>query len=216
MMQSFDIAIIGGGMVGLTVAALLQDSDLRIAVIEGKLPEEHLNELPDVRVSALSRASENILKNVGAWAGIEARRSSAYDAITVWEQDSFAKIEFSASEIHQKDLGHIVENRVIQLALLEQVKSQDNVTLFAPERCKDVVMGETEAWVTLESGQSFTTKLLVGADGANSWLRNKSEIPLTPWDYGPSAIVANIKTAEPHGGIARQIFTPDGPLAFCL
>lgn len=214
MMQSFDIAIIGGGMVGLTVAALLQDSDLRIAVVEGKLPEEHLNELPDVRVSALSRASENILKNVGAWAGIEARRSSAYDAMTVWEQDSFAKIEFSASEIHQKDLGHIVENRVIQLALLEQVKSQDNVTLFAPERCKDVVMGETEAWVTLESGQSFTTKLLVGADGANSWLRNKSEIPLTHWDYGHSAIVANIKTAEPHGGVARQIFTPDGPLAF--
>ncbi len=214
MMQGFDIAIIGGGMVGLSVAALLQNSDLRIAVIEGKWPEETLNELPDVRVSALSRASENILKNVGAWQGIVSRRVAAYGAMTVWDQDSFAKIEFSASEIYQKNLGHIVENRVIQLALLDQVKSQENVTVFAPDRCKDIVMGETEAWVTLESGQSFSTKLLVGADGANSWLRKKSDIPLTHWDYGHSAIVANIRTKDPHGGTARQVFTPDGPLAF--
>ncbi|UAB70719.1 FAD-dependent 2-octaprenylphenol hydroxylase [Vibrio sp. SCSIO 43132] len=214
MMQSFDITIIGGGMVGLSVAALLQDTDLRIAVIEGRLPDTKLYDLPDVRVSALSRASENILRNVGAWQGIENRRAAPYEAMNVWEQNSFAKIEFDAADIYQKNLGHIVENRVIQLALLEQVEKQDNVTLFAPERCKDVVLGESEAWVTLESGSSLTTKLLVGADGANSWLRNKIDIPLTHWDYGHSAIVANIRTAEPHQGVARQIFTPDGPLAF--
>lgn len=131
MMQSFDIAIVGGGMVGLTLAAALKESDLRIAIIEGFEPKPELEELPDVRVSALSRASEQILRNVGAWQGIEARRASPYSAMEVWEQDSFARIEFSANHLGQPNLGHIVENRVIQLALLDKVEKQENVSLYA-------------------------------------------------------------------------------------
>ena len=114
-MQSVDIAIIGGGMVGLTVAAALENSGLRIAIIESKLPDTELADLPDVRVSAISRASENILEHVGAWQGIVTRRASPYSSMKVWEQDSFARIEFEAEQIAQRNLGHIVENRVIQL-----------------------------------------------------------------------------------------------------
>ncbi len=213
-MQSVDIAIIGGGMVGLSLAAALKDSELRIAVIEAHEPDEVLNELPDTRVSALSRASENILRNLGAWQGIEQRRAAPYQTMEVWEQDSFARIEFNANHLLQQDLGHIVENRVIQLALLEQVKQQSNVTLYMSDQCQNMVMGESEAWLTLQSGKSLTAKLVVGADGANSWLRQQQDIPLTHWDYGHSALVANIKTTEPHNGVARQIFTPRGPLAF--
>ncbi|MEF1216617.1 FAD-dependent monooxygenase, partial [Photobacterium damselae] len=197
MMQNVDIAIIGGGMVGLTLAAALADTELRIAVIEGQLPDETLAELPDLRVSALSRASERILRRVGAWSGIESRRLSPYQHMEVWEQDSFANIQFSAERLAQPNLGHIVENRVIQLALLEQVKKQHNVTLLAPERCDNIVFGESEAWLTLSSGKHLTAKLVVGADGANSWLRNTLNIPLTHWDYGHSAIVANIRCGEP-------------------
>ncbi|HIF9185466.1 TPA: FAD-dependent 2-octaprenylphenol hydroxylase [Photobacterium damselae] len=214
MMQNVDIAIIGGGMVGLTLAAALADTELRIAVIEGQLPDETLAELPDLRVSALSRASERILRRVGAWSGIESRRLSPYQHMEVWEQDSFANIQFSAERLSQPNLGHIVENRVIQLALLEQVKKQHNVTLLAPERCDNIVFGESEAWLTLSSGKHLTAKLVVGADGANSWLRNTLNIPLTHWDYGHSAIVANIRCGEPHLATARQIFRPQGPLAF--
>ncbi|HIF9074364.1 FAD-dependent 2-octaprenylphenol hydroxylase [Photobacterium damselae] len=214
MMQNVDIAIIGGGMVGLTLAAALADTELRIAVIEGQLPDETLAELPDLRVSALSRASERILRRVGAWSGIESRRLSPYQHMEVWEQDSFANIQFSAERLAQPNLGHIVENRVIQLALLEQVKKQHNVTLLAPERCDNIVFGESEAWLTLSSGKHLTAKLVVGADGANSWLRNTLNIPLTHWDYGHSAIVANIRCGEPHLATARQIFRPQGPLAF--
>lgn len=213
-MQSFDIAIVGGGMVGLTLAAALKESDLRIAIIEGFEPKQELEELPDVRVSALSRASEQILRNVGAWQGIEARRASPYSAMEVWEQDSFARIEFSANHLGQPNLGHIVENRVIQLALLDKVEKQENVSLFMPLKCSTLVMGESEAWLTLSNGQALTTKLLVGADGANSWVREQADIPLTHWDYGHSAIVANIQTTESHEKVARQIFTPAGPLAF--
>lgn len=214
MMKSVDIAIIGGGMVGLTLAAALAETELRVAVIEGTLPDETLNPLPDVRVSALSRASERILRRVGAWDGIISRRAAPYMAMKVWEQDSFANIGFKADDLGQPDLGHIVENRVIQLALLDRVTRQDNVELFAPDRCQSLAMGENEAWLTLESGQSLTAKLVVGADGANSWLRNKADIPLTWRDYGHSALVANIRCSEPHDGVARQIFTPEGPLAF--
>lgn len=213
MMQSVDIAIIGGGMVGLALAAAFKDSDLRIAVIEGSVPDDKLNELPDVRVSALSRSSETILRNLGAWQGIEQRRSSPYYGMEVWEQDSFAKIEFDAQCMAQPDLGHIVENRVIQLALLEQVQKQSNVTLFMPARCATLAVGEQESWLTLDNGQAMTAKLVVGADGANSWLRRQMDIPLTHWDYGHSALVANVRTTEPHNHIARQIFTPHGPLA---
>ncbi|MGF1732075.1 FAD-dependent 2-octaprenylphenol hydroxylase [Photobacterium kasasachensis] len=214
MMQSVDVAIIGGGMVGLTLAAALADTELRVAVIEGRLPEQTLEPLPDLRVSALSRASERILQRVGAWSGIEARRLSPYSKMQVWEQDSFATIDFDAERLAQPNLGHIVENRVIQLALLERVQQLPNVTVLAPERCQNIAFGESEAWLSLESGQSLTAKLVVGADGANSWLRQQLDIPLTHWDYGHSAIVANIRCSEPHEQTARQIFRPQGPLAF--
>lgn len=213
-MQSVDIAIIGGGMVGLTVAAALENSGLRIAVIESQLPEEELASLPDIRVSAISRASENILNNVGAWQGILSRRAAPYTSMRVWEQDSFAKIEFEAEDIAQHNLGHIVENRVIQLSLLDKISKQENVTLLAPERCTNIMFGESEAWINLESGKAITAKLVVGADGANSWLRNQLDIPLTHWDYGHSALVANIRTVDTHNATARQIFRPEGPLAF--
>ena len=214
MMQSVDIAIVGGGVVGLAFAAAMKDSELRIAVIESRSPERELHELADVRVSALSRSSESILRNLGAWHGIIDRRAAAYSAMEVWEQDSFARIEFDAKQMAQPDLGHIVENRVIQLALLEQVQKQANVTLFMPAQCQSMAMGESEAWLTLDNGQSLTAKLVVGADGANSWLRRQQDIPLTHWDYGHSAIVANVWTQKPHEKVARQIFTPQGPLAF--
>ncbi|GAB2636569.1 FAD-dependent 2-octaprenylphenol hydroxylase [Vibrio panuliri] len=214
MMQSVDIAIVGGGMVGLALAAALKDSELRVAVIESRAPDSELAELPDVRVSALSRSSETILRNLGAWQGIVDRRAAAYMAMEVWEQDSFARIEFDAQKLAQPNLGHIVENRVIQLALLEQVQKQTNVSLFMPAQCQTMAVGESEVWLTLDNGQSLTTKLVVGADGANSWVRRQQDIPLTHWDYGHSAIVANVWTQEPHEKVARQIFTPQGPLAF--
>ena len=214
MMQSVDIVIVGGGMVGLALAAALKHSELRIAVIEGRVPSLELAELPDVRVSALSRSSEIMLQNLGAWQGIISRRAAPYSAMEVWERDSFARIEFSANQMTQPDLGHIVENRVIQLALLEQVQKQANVTLFMPAQCQSLAVGESEAWLTLDNGQSLTAKLIVGADGANSWVRQQQDIPLTHWDYGHSALVANVRTVEPHQSTARQVFTPQGPLAF--
>jgi 2-octaprenylphenol hydroxylase len=214
MMQSFDIAIIGGGMVGLTLAAALHDTDLRIAVIEGQEPDPVLDDMHDVRVSALSRASERILKNVGIWEGIVERRLAPYYQMHVWEKDSFSKIEFDCEDLGQPNLGHIVENRVIQLAALERVRRLPNVSFFMPSQCLSLNVGECEAWLTFEDGHTLTAKCVVGADGAQSWVRQYMNIPLVSRDYGHEALVANVVTREPHCQIARQIFTPKGPLAF--
>ncbi|GAL27897.1 2-octaprenyl-3-methyl-6-methoxy-1,4-benzoquinol hydroxylase [Vibrio variabilis] len=154
-MQSFDIAIVGGGMVGLALARALKNTGIRIAIVEGSQPSKDLSGDPDIRVSALSRASETILKNLDAWEAIQNHRCAPYQAMEVWEQDSFARIEFSASQMSQPNLGHIVENRVIQLALLEQVEQQSNVTLFMPHRCQSMAIGESEVWTTLDNGQSL-------------------------------------------------------------
>lgn len=213
-MKNVDIAIIGGGMVGLTLAAALADTDLRIAIIENTETDPKLNAEPDLRVSALSRSSENILSNIGIWQGILDRRYNSYHQMKVWEQDSFAAIEFEAQSLAQPNLGYIIENRVIQLALLDEVKRQENVTFYCPDRCSNLMFGDSEAWITLESGHAITAKLVIGADGAQSWVREQVAIPLTHWDYGHSALIANIRTTEPHQNIARQIFTPEGPLAF--
>jgi len=223
--QSFDVTIIGGGMVGLALASALAESDLTVAVIEGKTPSLTIPEQHDIRVSALSQASKNLLTNVGAWPYIANNRHQPYSAMSVWEKDSFGKIAFDASTLKgngEKSLGAIVENNIVQQALWKTVDAASNVTVFHPYHCQSVAMGEREAWITLVGAtddnkhltQSITSKLVVGADGANSWLRRQADIQLTSWDYGHNAIVATIETDMPHDNTARQIFSPEGILAF--
>ncbi|WAG17736.1 FAD-dependent 2-octaprenylphenol hydroxylase [Aeromonas hydrophila] len=213
-MQNVDVVIVGGGMVGLGLAAALKGSALKVAVVEGQLPEPALDEAPDNRVSALSLASQRILQQVGAWRGIEARRLQPYGQMEVWEQDSFGRIAFDAASLRQPELGHIVENRVIQLALLEAILDGDNIQLLSPARASSLQSGEAGSLLLLEDGSALSAKLVVAADGAHSWVRRQADIPLTSWDYGHHALVATVRCAEPHEAVARQIFTPEGPLAF--
>ncbi|MGC3834618.1 FAD-dependent 2-octaprenylphenol hydroxylase [Moritella viscosa] len=213
-MQSYDIAVVGGGMVGLAFAAALKETTLKVVVIEGNELERELGESPELRVSALSRASQNILQNLDAWAGIESRRHQAYNAMQVWDRNGFGQIDFDGDALMTDTLGHLVENKVIQLALLEQIEKASNITLLTGTRIRKLSRANDAAWLTLEDQEPVYAKLIVGADGANSWTRAQVNIPLTTWDYNHHAIVANIRTVEPHQACARQIFNPEGPLAF--
>jgi 2-octaprenylphenol hydroxylase len=214
-MQSFDVIIAGGGMVGLALACGLQGSGLRVAVLEQRQPESTpLLEQPALRVSAINAASERLLQHLGVWETIRTLRASAYNAMEVWERDSFGKIAFRGDECGFSHLGHIVENEVIQHALWNQAQTLADVTLIAPAALKQVAWGENDAFVTLEDGRMLTARLMVAADGANSWLRQHADIPLTFWDYRHSALVATIRTADPHQATARQVFHGDGILAF--
>ena len=214
-MQTFDVAIAGGGMVGLAVACGLQGSGLRVAVLE-KAPEPQFDpaSAASIRVSAINAASERLLQKLDVWSGILALRASTYHGMEVWDQDSFGSISFDDEQQGLSHLGHIIENEVIHSALWQRASQCSDITLFAPAQLQQVAFGDNEAFITLQDGSMMSARLLVAADGANSWLRDKADIPITFWDYDHHALVANIRTDMPHDAIARQVFHGDGILAF--
>lgn len=211
-MKNFDLIIIGGGMVGLALAASFKTSAMRIALIEANPPSQPLDAV-DYRVSSINLASERLLQGLNVWNVIKNYRATSYDQMFVWEKDSFAKIHFSTESLGVEHLGHIIENRLIQQNLWQQVMQQENVETFT-ECPHSMGINESTAMVTLADGQVLLGKLIVGADGANSWVRKQTHIPLIFRDYGQYALVCNVKTTEPHQSCARQIFSPDSILAF--
>ena len=214
-MQNVDVAIVGGGMVGLAVACGLQGSGLRVAVLEQNPPQPLPESAPPaLRVSAINAASEKLLTRLGVWSSIVANRASCYHGMEVWDKDSFGRIAFDDRSMGYSHLGHIIENDVIHQALWQKAQQCQDVTLMAPAGVQQVAWGENEAFLTLKDGGMLTARLVVGADGANSWLREKADIALTSWDYRHHALVATIRTDEPHEAVARQVFHGDGILAF--
>lgn len=214
-MQSVDVAIVGGGMVGLAVACGLQGGGLRVAVLEQNPPQPLPEDAPPaLRVSAINAASEKLLTRLGVWSSIVASRASCYHGMEVWDKDSFGRIAFDDRSMGYSHLGHIIENDVIHQALWQKAQQCQDVTLLAPAGVQQVAWGENEAFLTLKDGGMLTARLVVGADGANSWLRDKADIALTSWDYRHHALVATIRTDEPHEAVARQVFHGEGILAF--
>ena len=214
-MQSVDVAIVGGGMVGLAIACGLQGSGLRVAVLEQKTVQKPALDAPHaLRVSAINAASEKLLTHLGVWSSVIEQRISCYHGMEVWEKDSFGHISFDDRSMGHTHLGHIIENDVIHYALWQKAQQCQDVTLIAPAELQQVAWGENEVFLNLKDGSMLTARLVVGADGAHSWLRDKADIPLTFWDYNHHALVATIRTAEPHQGVARQVFHGEGILAF--
>jgi len=202
-------------MVGLAVACGLQGSGLRVAVLEQNAPVALAdNAPPELRVSAINAASEKLLTRLGVWSEIVAHRASCYHGMEVWDKDSFGRITFNDESMGYSHLGHIIENAVVHQALWQKAQQCTDVTLITPAELQQVAWGENEAFLTLKDASMITARLVVGADGANSWLRDKADIPLTFWDYHHHALVATIRTSEPHNAVARQVFHGDGILAF--
>lgn len=214
-MQSVDVAIVGGGMVGLAVACGLQGCGLRVAVLEQAAPQPlSVDAPPALRVSAINAASEKLLSKLGVWQEIIARRASCYHGMEVWDKDSFGRISFDDQSMGFSHLGYIIENAVVHHALWQRARACADVSLLALAQLQQVAWGENEAFLSLQDGSMLTARLVVGADGANSWLRHKADIPLTYWDYHHHALVATIRTEEPHEAVARQAFHGEGILAF--
>ncbi|WP_410013596.1 FAD-dependent 2-octaprenylphenol hydroxylase [Sodalis sp. C49] len=214
-MQAFDVVINGGGMVGLALACGLQGSGMRVAVLEQQAPEPvPPADNPALRVSAINAASQRLLEHLQVWDDIVALRANPYQGMQVWDNDGFGNIAFDGKQLGYAHLGHIVENPVIHQALWRRAGQLSDVTLLCPRAPRQIAWGENEAFITLDDGGMLTARLVVGADGANSWLRRYADIPLTFWDYQHHALVATVRTEHPHGGIARQAFHGDGILAF--
>ncbi len=213
-MQNYDLLIVGAGMVGLTLAAALADSPLRVAVIDHNPAPDALDDAPAVRVSALNLASQQLLENLGVWSQLDGARVTQIQQMQVWENDSFAQIDFDAHTCNSEHLGHIIENERLIAVLLQRLQAASNIELRFAARIERVDIGEREAYVALADSAPISARLLVAADGANSWLREYCQLPLTFWDYDHHALVAAIETEVAHQHTAFQAFSPDGPLAF--
>jgi 2-octaprenylphenol hydroxylase len=209
-----DIVIVGAGMVGSLLAASLQHLSLNIVVIDQIHATEPNNQAPyEPRVSALTRASQNMLSHVGAWSLVKQKRYAPFSTMQVREQEGHGELLFSAYDVGVSHLGCLVENNLLQWALT-QCAVQGGVKLIVPD--KVVVLERlTQQWqVTLASGTVITTPLVVGADGAFSAIRQLVGIGIDSWDYQQQAIVCTVKTQQPHQECARQVFLRSGPLAF--
>ncbi|TLX58893.1 2-octaprenyl-3-methyl-6-methoxy-1,4-benzoquinol hydroxylase [Stutzerimonas nosocomialis] len=212
-----DLIIVGAGMVGSTLALALEGTGLDIVVVDGGPLEVSPFDAQapfEPRVSALSAASQRILERVGAWPGIAARRASPYTDMQVWDGSGTGQVHFCAASVHAPVLGHIVENRVVQDALVERLRERGSVRLLADARLEQLRRSGDEWLLTLEDGQQIRTPLLVAADGANSAVRRLSGCETREWDYLHHAIVTSVRCRESHRLTAWQRFTDDGPLAF--
>ena len=214
MSEHYDVVIAGGGMVGAALACALGGSVLRVAVLEGAQPSLPGPE-PDLRVSAISRASQRIFQAVGAWQSIVGQRVAPYREMRVWDAAGPGHIHFDSAAIGEPLLGWIIENRIIQTVLLERAGEFDNITLYCPA-VLELIGDEREQHIHLQlaDGRSCYTRLLVGADGANSKVRHLAGIATSGWSYQQQGLVATVATEQPHRETAWQRFLPTGPLAF--
>ncbi len=212
--EDFDLVVVGGGMVGAAFALACAGKGYAIALLEARAPRRTrpAGEL-DLRVSAVSRASQRVLERLGAWGRISALGASPYREMRVWDALGGGQIHFDAADLGEPDLGHIVENRVIQLALWERLEGLSDLALICPAAIAAMRATPRGRVLTLADGRRLRARLLVGADGRDSQVRTLAGIETRGWDYDQRAIVATVRPAAWHQETAWQRFLPTGPLA---
>lgn len=217
MKRSYDLVIVGAGMVGLTAAAMLSENDqLRISVIDaGKKPVFRVDDDLSLRVSAIAPGSTDILSTIGAWEEIVNTRACAYRDMKVWDAAGYVEgpetLSFSAAEFAVPQLGFIVENVLIQHALLRRLDRSD-VTVNHETAIKSVARSGHRFEIELESGDRLNPDLLIGADGANSFVRNSADIRVDTWPHAQKAFVTCLQPELSHRNTAWQRFLGSGPI----
>ena len=215
----FDIVIVGGGIAGSALACALDNCGLKILLLESgplvKLPElEYCVSGFDSRVSALTAASEQFLDDLSVWPAIKNKRAGQFTAMHVFDGEGTGNIEFTADDIGETHLGHIVENRIIVAALQQKLSFSANVKIIEGVKILQLSKNESGYRLECEDQPIIETKLLIGADGANSFVRQQCDFETREWSYRHNAIVCTVETDRSHQQTAWQSFTQYGPLAF--
>lgn len=214
MPHSYNVVIVGGGMVGLTVACALGNSGLKIAVLEQQAPSLELPSNYGMRTSAITHASRRVFEAIGAWQAMLAQRVSPFREMHVWDASGAGQIHFDAADSGVADLGYIIENQVIQSALWQRAQTLTNVELLCPAQWQHWHQEADAVVLQLDDGRELRARLLIGADGARSRLREQAGIAVKGWGYDQHAVVVAVKTEYSHQRTAWQRFLPTGPLAF--
>lgn len=215
--QDYDLVIVGGGMVGLALARALADTTLSILLLEKTAEQAAATPglLPYApRVSALTEKTLAWLDELEAWSPV-AEASCPFRHMQVWDGEGNGSISYDAADIHQEQLGCIVENHRVVAALAEACDRQDNLTcLFGQNPTELTQLEDGRCRLQLADGRRLHARLLVGADGGRSRIRELAGFRVRSWDYGQQAIVTTVATEQPHGSTAWQRFLHSGPLAF--
>ena len=219
--EQFDIVIVGAGMVGLTLATLLVESkfadSLRVTVVDSGLePRFDLSSDVDLRVSAISPGSAEILSRAGVWQEIRSMRACPFVAMRVWDADGSVEgpetLRFDAADFALPELGSIVENTLVQNRLLRRLAGHGHRVQFGAKIHS--VRGAGDRYLmTAADAAPVRPELLVAADGSNSFIRTAAGIPLHAWRYAQSAFVTHVRPERHHRDTAWQRFLRSGPLA---
>ncbi|WP_432462914.1 MULTISPECIES: FAD-dependent monooxygenase [unclassified Agarivorans] len=211
-MEKFDVVVVGGGMIGAASAQGFALQGLRVLMIESYVPEAYQpSQALDLRVSAISHASVQLLKKLQAWSAICAMRVCPYQQLQVWE-DPLDKLIFDSAQLNLSELGFMVENRIIQLGLWQANQLSGVVCRIAKQ--SRLVSNTSEGVVLSVDGSEITAKLMVVADGANSSMRQQLGLGITAWDYRHDCFAINVKLDAPQQTATWQQFFPSGPRAF--
>lgn len=215
MRKKYAVIIVGGGIVGATAACALAQAGIDIALVDAYKPPRNWPADPvDIRVSALTRASQNILQAVGAWPAMVQRGVGPYDHMHVWDADSAGVLDFDAADTEFSELGHLVENRVTVASLWDRLEMLPDANIICPAKVADIQLDSTSAQILMDDGKKLETDILIAADGRDSALRQIAGIQTTGWEYKQDGLVATVNTEKHHQFTAWQRFLPEGPLAF--
>ncbi len=219
MSERFEVIVIGGGLAGACAAALLARhagiEPARVALLSAQLPGPVVaGAPPELRVAAISRASEHVLRAAGAWQRLDLRRICAYERMRVWHEsaavDGAGSLCFDAADLGEPNLGHIAEMSALQRACIESFRESGGVLR---EAAVDALEFDQDL-ARLRSGSDlFEARLVIGADGGESLVRESAGLSVRTRDYYQRAIVATVQTDQPHAYTAWQRFLRTGPLA---
>jgi 3-demethoxyubiquinol 3-hydroxylase len=213
-MSSYDVVIIGAGVVGSSVALGLANAGYRVAIVEAHEPKAWDPDHADLRVVALAPDNQHFFESGGVWQKISERRVQAYTDMRVWDAVAGNTLHMSASQRGREVLGYIIENHVIADVLWQSIKKNTMITIFCPDRLESLEQNDDVVSVILQSGTRIKTNLLLGADGAASKVRDLLGLSVDKKEYSQRGIVAYVKTESRHENTAWQRFLSTGPLAF--